>query len=64
MKAGERENATFWIDLPLGKDNEKHKILIRYFALRDKDGRYLGCLEASQDVSDIQKITGEKRLLE
>ena len=63
MKAGERENATFWIDLPLGKDNEKHKILIQYFALRDKDGRYLGCLEASQDISEIQRIKGEKRLL-
>ena len=64
MKAGERENATFWIDLPLGKNDEKHKIMIQYFALRDKDGRYLGCLEASQDVSDIQKIKGEKRLLD
>jgi PAS domain S-box-containing protein len=64
MKAGERENATFWIDLPLGKNDEKHKIMIQYFALRDKDGKYLGCLEASQDVSDIQKIKGEKRLLE
>jgi len=64
MKTGERENATFWIDLPLGKNDEKHKIMIQYFALRDKDGRYLGCLEASQDISDIQKIKGEKRLLD
>lgn len=64
MKAGEREKATFWIDLPLGKDNKKHKILIQYFALKDKKGRYVGCLEASQDISDIQKIEGERRLLE
>lgn len=64
MKAGKRENATFWIDLPLGENKEQHKILIQYFALRDEDGRYLGCLEASQDVSDIQRIKGEKRLLE
>jgi hypothetical protein len=64
MKAGEREKATFWIDLPLGKDNKKHKILIQYFALKDKKGRYIGCLEASQDISDIQKIEGERRLLE
>jgi len=64
MKTGERKNATFWIDLPLGKNDEKHKIMIQYFALRDKDGRYLGCLEASQDISDIQKIKGEKRLLD
>ena len=64
MKSGERENATFWIDLPLGNDNEKHKIMIQYFALRDKEGRYLGCLEASQDITGIQRIKGERRLLE
>jgi DUF438 domain-containing protein len=32
--------------------------------VRNKNGKYLGCLEASQDITDIQKITGEKRLLE
>lgn len=63
MKAGKRDKASFWIDLPLGKNGEKHKVMIQYFALRDKDGKYLGCLEASQDISDIQKIEGEKRLL-
>jgi len=64
MKAGKRDKASFWIDLPLGKNGEKHKVMIQYFALRDKDGKYLGCLEASQDISDIQKIKGEKRLLD
>jgi len=64
MKGGKREKATFWIDLPIGENKEKHKILIQYFALRNKAGRYLGCLEATQDISDIQKITGEKRLLD
>ena len=64
MKSGKRDVAEFWIDLPIGEDEEKHKILIRYFALRNKKGEYLGCLEASQDITDIQKITGEKRLLD
>jgi len=64
MKEGKREKATFWIDLPMGENKEKHKILIQYFALRNKAGRYLGCFEATQDISDIQKITGEKRLLD
>ena len=64
MKSGKRDKASFWIDLPLGKNGEKHKVMIQYFALRDKDGKYLGCLEASQDISDIQKIEGEKRLLD
>ncbi|UCD13076.1 MAG: PAS domain-containing protein [Thermoplasmatales archaeon] len=64
MKTGKRDKATFWIDLALGKEGDKHKILIQYFALRDETGRYLGCLEASQDITDIRKITGEKRLLD
>jgi hypothetical protein len=64
MKAGKREKARFWIDLPIGPGNGKHKILIEYYALRDPDGKYLGCLEATQDITEIQKITGEKRLLD
>jgi PAS domain S-box-containing protein len=64
MKKGERDKAVFWIDLPLGEKGEKHKILIQYLALRNKNGEYLGCLEASQDITDIKKIEGEKRLLD
>jgi PAS domain S-box-containing protein len=33
MKAGTRDKARFWIDLPIGKDGEKQKILIEYYAL-------------------------------
>ena len=57
MKTGTRDTAEFWID------HRDRKIHIRYFAVRDKQNRYLGCLEASQDITDIQKITGERRLL-
>jgi len=64
MKAGGREKARFWIDLPIGPDDEKQKVLIEYYALRDSDGKYLGCLEASQNITDIQSLTGQKRLLE
>jgi len=64
MKAGSREKARFWIDLPIGPDDEKQKVLIEYYALRDADGKYLGCLEASQNIADIQSLTGQKRLLE
>ena len=64
MKAGERDVASFWIDLPIGKNQEMRKVLIQYLALRDKNGEYLGCLEASQDITDIQKIEGQKRLLD
>ena len=64
MKEGKREKARFWIDLPLGANNEKQKILIEYYVLKDTDGKYLGCLEASQNITEIQSISGEKRLLD
>ena len=58
LKAGRRNVAEFWIDL------KGHKIYIRYFAVRDKTGKYIGTLEVTQDITDLQKITGEKRLLD
>jgi hypothetical protein len=38
--------------------------LIRYFPVRDSSGNYIGCLEATQDITDLKKIEGEKRLLD
>jgi PAS domain S-box-containing protein len=64
MKAGKRHKARFYIDLPLGPTGEKEKVLIEYYALRDAKGKYLGCLEASQNIAEIQKLSGEKRLLD
>lgn len=64
MKNGKRDKARFWIDLPIGKDKKPNKVLIEYYALRDIDGNYLGCLEASQNIDEIQNLKGEKRLLE
>jgi len=64
MKEGMRDTARFWIDLPIGKNGEKEKVLIEYYALRDKEGNYLGCLESSQNISGIQKLEGQKRLLD
>jgi PAS domain S-box-containing protein len=58
LKSGGRDSAEFWINL-----GEK-SVYIRYFAVRDKAGRYLGTLEATQDITQIKKIEGEKRLLE
>lgn len=64
MKSGTRNKARFWIDLSLPDKSEKQKILIEYYALRDKDGMYLGCLEASQNITGLQSLTEEKRLLD
>ena len=58
LKSGRRNVAEFWIDL------SGRKIYIRYFAIRDKTGKYLGTLEVTQDITDLQKIEGEKRLLD
>ncbi|MBN1649410.1 MAG: PAS domain-containing protein [Spirochaetales bacterium] len=64
MKSGIRDKARFWIDLALSADGEKDKVLIEYYALRNPDGEYLGCLEASQNISEIQKLKDEHRLLD
>jgi DUF438 domain-containing protein len=64
MKAGKRDRARFWIDLPMQAKDTAQKVLIEYYALRDAAGNYLGCLEASQNITDVQNITGQKRLLD
>jgi PAS domain S-box-containing protein len=64
MKSGKRDKAEFWIDLKSNGDGDAQKILIQYYALRDNAGQYLGCLEVSQNITNIQKITGQKRLLD
>jgi len=58
FREGDQEKAEFWINI-----NEK-AIYIRYFAIHSENGNYLGCLEVTQDITDIQKIKGEKRLLQ
>ncbi len=58
FRAGDRDVAEFWIE-PRGRS-----IHIRYFALRDGQGRYRGCLEVSQDVTAIRELQGERRLLD
>jgi PAS domain S-box-containing protein len=58
FKAGKRDVAEFWIDL------KGRLVYIRYFAVRNKAGKYLGCLEVTQDITAVKKIEGEKRLLE
>jgi PAS domain S-box-containing protein len=58
FRSGKRDVAEFWIQ----KDGRV--IHIRYFAVRDKNGEYLGTIEVTQDITDIKKIEGEKRLLD
>ncbi|MBU0927872.1 MAG: PAS domain-containing protein [Spirochaetes bacterium] len=56
FRRGEKEREAFWISM------KGRFIHIEYFALRGPDGAYLGVLEASQDLTELRSLTGEKRL--
>ena len=58
FKSGIRNEAAFWINLG-GK-----LVLIKYFPVKNSVGKYLGTLEVTQEITDIKKIEGEKRLLD
>jgi len=58
FRKGEKDSADFWIELG-GKF-----IYIRYFAIRDEENVYQGCLEVSQDVTAIRALEGQRRLLD
>ncbi|MCM8810595.1 MAG: DUF438 domain-containing protein [Candidatus Omnitrophica bacterium] len=56
FKEGKKDFVDFWI-------NYKGRfIYIRYFAVRNTKGEYLGTLEVTQDITEIKKLEGEKRL--
>lgn len=57
FKAGKKDHEDFWIKMgPM-------YVYIRYFAVRNEEGEYLGTLEVTQNIKPIQEIEGEKRLL-
>lgn len=58
FKKGEKDVAEFHIPF------RGRFLHIRYFAVRDKKGRYRGVLEVGQDISRIRELQGEKRLLD
>jgi PAS domain S-box-containing protein len=62
MKAGTRQQARFWIQAKIG--DERHMVLIDFFALRGENGQYLGCLEVTRDIEEQRRLEGEKRLLD
>jgi hypothetical protein len=58
FRKGRKDVAEFWITL------NSRLVHIRYFAVRDKNGKYLGTLEVTQDITEIKKLEGQKRLLD
>jgi len=58
FKSGKRDFVDFWL-----KSGEKY-VYIEYIAIRDKNGKYLGTLEITQDIAKFKNIDGEKRIYE
>ena len=58
FKDKEKSKASFWLNFG-GK-----KVMITYYALYNDAGEYEGVLEVSQDITEIQQLEGERRLLD
>jgi DUF438 domain-containing protein len=57
FKSGTQSSAAFWIQM------QGRFIYIEYFALRGKNGEYLGTIEFTQDLTKLRALEGEQRLL-
>lgn len=57
FRSGRQNVAEFWIKF-------KNKFVhIRYFAIRNDEGKYLGTVELTQDLAPLRQLSGERRLL-
>lgn len=56
LRSGKKDHEDFWINF------RGQFVYIRYYAVRDEAGEYLGCLEVTQEISEIRSLEGEKRL--
>ena len=57
FKSGREDAAKFWISF---KGMFVH---IAYYAIRGKNGEYLGTAEITQDIAELKRTEGERRLL-
>lgn len=57
FKAGRKDCEDFWIPF-----RDKY-VYIRYFAVRDENGAYIGTLEFTQNIKPIQELQGQKRIM-
>lgn len=57
LHSGKKKVVTYWFKPKmLGR-----MLYLRYYAVHNKDGKYLGCLEVAEDITDIQKLSGQKK---
>lgn len=57
FRSGKENSAAFWINM------QGRFIYIEYFAMRGKEGDYLGTIEFTQDLTQLRKLEGDQRLL-
>jgi hypothetical protein len=57
LRAGRKDHEDFWINF------KGRMVYIRYYAVRDQAGTFLGTLEVTQDIGPIRDLQGEKRLM-
>ena len=57
FKSGKKDEETFWIQ----KDGQF--ILIRFYAVRDAEGNYLGTAEVTEEISELRSLEGSKTLM-
>jgi DUF438 domain-containing protein len=58
FRTGEKDVASFWFHMG------PKFILINYYAVRNANKEYKGTLEVSQEISEIQSISGDRKLLD
>lgn len=58
FKSGAQSVAEFWLNF------QGMFVHVRYFAVRDEAGKYIGTLEVTQDLTRLRALEGERRLLE
>ncbi len=59
FRAGKKDKADFWISMRNGK-----RVLIQYFAVRNEQNEYKGVIEVTQEISEIQRLKGDRRILD
>jgi len=57
FRAGRQNVAEFWINF------QNKFVHIRYFAVRNDEGKYLGTVELTQNLAPLRQLSGERRLL-
>ena len=57
FKSGKKDKEFFWMQ----KDGQF--IMIRFYAVRDAEGKYLGVAEITEEISELRSLDGNKTLM-